>query len=88
MRIINLRDFYPWYTQDEFIEVTDLVADTIDEMERDDHAYYECRRVYQHYILGMSITDIALSEGAVKSSVCESIWRGLRIVRNYIKFFR
>ena len=23
---INLRDFYPWYTQDEFIEVTDEVA--------------------------------------------------------------
>ena len=23
---INLRDFYPWYTQDEFIEVSDEVA--------------------------------------------------------------
>lgn len=26
MAIINLKEFYPWYTQDEFIEVTDEVA--------------------------------------------------------------
>ena len=26
MKTINLRDFYYWYIQDEFIEVTDEVA--------------------------------------------------------------
>ena len=26
MTTINLKDFYPWYTQDEYIEVTDEVA--------------------------------------------------------------
>jgi RNA polymerase sigma-70 factor (ECF subfamily) len=26
MVTINLRDFYPWYTQDEFVEVPDVVA--------------------------------------------------------------
>ena len=26
MVIINLRDFYPWYTQDEFVEAPDEVA--------------------------------------------------------------
>jgi len=26
MVTINLRDFYPWYTQDEFVEVTEEVA--------------------------------------------------------------
>ncbi len=29
MTIINLRDFYYWYTQDEYIEVTDDVAETL-----------------------------------------------------------
>ena len=26
MTTINLKDFYPWYTQDEYIEVSDEVA--------------------------------------------------------------
>ncbi|MDR1538060.1 MAG: sigma-70 family RNA polymerase sigma factor [Clostridiales bacterium] len=26
MATVNLRDFYPWYTQDEFVEVSDEVA--------------------------------------------------------------
>lgn len=29
MTTINLREFYPWYTQDESIEVTDEVAETL-----------------------------------------------------------
>ncbi|MDL2273916.1 sigma-70 family RNA polymerase sigma factor [Oscillospiraceae bacterium OttesenSCG-928-G22] len=29
MKNINLRDIYPWYTQDEFIEVTDKVAEEL-----------------------------------------------------------
>jgi RNA polymerase sigma-70 factor (ECF subfamily) len=56
MKTINLRDFYPWYTQDEFIEVTDLVADTIAEMERDDHAYYERRR-YNRAFYSLNVGD-------------------------------
>ena len=26
MAIINLKEFYPWYTHDEYIEVSDEVA--------------------------------------------------------------
>lgn len=26
MAIINLRDFYLWYTQDEFVDVPDVIA--------------------------------------------------------------
>ena len=29
MVTINLRDFYPWYMQDEFIEVVDEIADEL-----------------------------------------------------------
>lgn len=30
MKVINLRDIYPHYTQDCFVEVTDEVADVYD----------------------------------------------------------
>ena len=29
MAIINLRDFYPWYTHDEFVEVPDIIAEEL-----------------------------------------------------------
>ena len=29
MTTINLRDFYPWYIQDEIIEVSDEVAEAL-----------------------------------------------------------
>ena len=29
MTIINLRDFYYWYTQDEYMEVSDEVAEAL-----------------------------------------------------------
>jgi len=29
MTTINLRDFYPWYTWDEFVEVSDAVAEEL-----------------------------------------------------------
>lgn len=34
MAMINLRDFYPWYTQDEIIEVSDEVAAELLEAKR------------------------------------------------------
>ena len=29
MAVINLRDFYPWYTQDEFIDVPDVIVEEL-----------------------------------------------------------
>ena len=29
MTTINLKDFYPWYMEDQFIEVSDAVADEL-----------------------------------------------------------
>ena len=127
MKTINLKDFYSWYTQDEFIEVTDevaaeLEADKIYEqtqernkrrfnvqslddedngikliancdpeiaLEKKDQYCRLCRalnslpetqgrRVEAHFLLGMSRKEIAAAENARKSSVNESIERGLR----------
>ncbi len=39
MTIINLRDFYYWYTQDEYIEVTDDVAEALELKERFIHLW-------------------------------------------------
>ena len=43
------------------------------------------RRVYAHYILGLSKTEIARAEGVSKSRVSESIERGLRNMEKFLK---
>lgn len=39
MKTINLRDYYPFYTQDTFLEVSDTVAEALAEAERQEHNY-------------------------------------------------
>lgn len=46
MKVINLRDIYPHYTQDCFVEVTDEVADLFSEFDRKEAAYR--LRTYRH----------------------------------------
>ena len=49
MTIINLRDFYYWYTQDEYIEVTDDVAEALRASVRYEAAYTERVRYNKAY---------------------------------------
>lgn len=49
MKKINLRDLYPFYKSDFFIEVADEVADLIKQIDRKEHADYERARVYKAY---------------------------------------
>ena len=44
MTTINLRDFYPWYRHDEFVEVSDEVAAVMLEGKRQERNY--TRRMY------------------------------------------
>ena len=46
MAIINLKDFYYWYTQDQFIEVSDEVAEVFLADARYEMAYQ--RRLSRH----------------------------------------
>ena len=46
MAIINLKDFYYWYTQDQFIEVSDEVAEVFLADARHEMAYQ--RRLSRH----------------------------------------
>lgn len=46
MTIINLHDFYYWYTQDEYMEVTDDVAEALRASVRYEAAYQ--RRLSRH----------------------------------------
>lgn len=137
MKKINLRDLYPCYHSDLFVEVSDEVAAALAEAERMERNYirrvywnkayfsldagdgiehealfvalspcelYERkvtaqelrvalnalpdtqgRRVYAHYILGLSKTEIARAEGVAKSRVSESIERGLRNMEKFLK---
>lgn len=141
MTTINLREFYPTYTHDEFVEVTDevvaeLIADkryeqaharrmrrnkatySLDEENgTDEEVYTVCnmlspetvldlmerhcrlcrslnslpeiqgRRIEAHYILGISIQDIAKSEGVGERNIRKSITRGLEAMKKYFNKF-
>lgn len=49
MKKINLRDIYPFYKSDFFIEIADEVAELIKQIERKEHADYERIRVHKAY---------------------------------------
>lgn len=137
MTVINLRDYYPFYTSDCFIEVSEEVAEMFKEFDRKEAAYrlrtyrhkayysldredgleheavfvalsphelYErkvtmqelhaaiaslpdkqAKRIYAHFILGMSQAEIAQAEKVAKSRVSESIQRGLRSLEKILK---
>ena len=137
MAIINLRDYYPFYTSDCFMQVSEEIADMFNEFDRKEAAYrlrtyrhkayysldrddgleheavfvalsphelYErkvtmqelhaaitslpdkqAKRVYAHFILGMTQTDIARVEGVSKMAVCYSIERALQTMEKFLK---
>jgi RNA polymerase sigma-70 factor (ECF subfamily) len=137
MAKINLRDYYPFYNADLFIDIPDEVAATLTEAKRLERNYirrmfwnkaqysldagdgiehdalfvslspcevYERkvtaqglhaaldalpnkqgRRVYAHYILGMSKTEIARTEGVSEKNVRQSINRALRSMEIFLK---
>lgn len=137
MTIINLRDYYPFYNCDCFIDVTQEVANLLKQEKAHEatyqrrvrryKAYYSLdmdngiensalftvqtpeelyerkltmeqlytalnqlpekqrRRVNAFFFMGMSQTEIAKAEGVDKSSVSESIDRGLRSMEKFLK---
>lgn len=49
MEKINLREFYPFYSNDFFLEVSDSLAELLKSLKRKDHADYEYRRFHKSY---------------------------------------
>ena len=139
MAIINLRDYYPFYTSDCFMEVSEEVAEMFKEFDRKEAAYrlrtyrhkayysldrddgleheavfvslsphelYErkismqelhaaisslpdkqAKRIYAHFILGMTKKDSARAEGVDEKVVRVAIERGLKNLEKYLKKF-
>lgn len=139
MTTINLRDYYPFYTSDYFIDVPDEVAELFKEFDRKEAAYHlrtyrhkayysldrndgiehealfvslspyelyerkismqelyaaisslpdkQAKRIYAHFILGISKVDIARAEGVNEKVVRIAIERGLRNMEKYLKNF-
>lgn len=137
MAKINLRDFYPFYNTDLFIEIPDEVKTVLLEAERLERnfirrrfynkAHYSLdagdgiendilfvsltpcelyerkmtaeqlqaamaslpdkqgKRIYAHYILGISKSDIARAERVDEKAVRVSIERGLRNMEKFLK---
>ena len=98
---INLRDFYPFYNTDLFIEIPDEVEVALLEAERLERKMTaeqlrsamaslpdkQGKRIYAHYILGISKSDIARAEGVDEKAVRVSIERGLRNMEKFLKNF-
>ena len=141
MAKVNLRDLYPHYKGDSFIEIPDEVLAEIEACEREEEAYKrylryhkvmqivdsvklqkieadavdkppmpheimeqrfmevvlymainqlpdkQAKRIYAHYFLGMSKTEIAKAEGVREATVRESINGGLQNLKKYLNFF-
>ncbi len=137
MKEINLRDYYPFYTQDVIVEVPDEVADLLRKSKLDEAAYFlrtyrhkayfsldydvnvernalvivlspldimeqkeentrlyqalaalpekQRNRIYAHFFLAMSKSDIAKAEGTHKSRITRSINAGLRSLEKILK---
>lgn len=137
MKKINLRDYYPFYKEDFFIEVEDQIAEILKVFDiqeasyqryiRRYKAYYsldvdngiensilltaqtpdeiyerkltkeqlyrglnsipkkQADRIYAHYFLGMSKSEIVKSEQVDESAVRESIERGLKNMAKFLK---
>ena len=137
MKKINLRDYYPFYKEDFFIEVEDQIAELLKVFDiqeasyqryiRRYKAYYsldvdngiensilltaqtpdeiyerkltkeqlyrglnsipkkQADRIYAHYFLGMSKSEIAKSEQVDERAVRESIERGLKNMAKFLK---
>ena len=137
MKEINLRDYYPFYTQDVIVEVPDEVANLLREYKMAEAAYIlrtyrhkayfsldydknverdalvillapedilvqeeeharlyraiallpekQRNRICSHYLLGMSLSEIAKSERSAVSSVHEGIQRGLRRLKKILE---
>lgn len=137
MTIINLRDYYPIYKADTFIEVSDEIATflaeekrlqtnyeqyirdnkafysldcgdgieaaALDKPEQPDEAYERAelahlldealasltedqrRRVYEHIVMERSNHSIATDEGVDVSTVRQTISRGLKNLKKFLK---
>jgi|GEM_PF-3405575 len=56
MTTINLRDYYPFFKSDFFVEVTDEVAKRLKQFNRKDHADYDADVSTKHTIPLMLMT--------------------------------
>ena len=53
MTTINLKDFYPWYTHDEYIEVSEEVAEELHTSRRQEAAHAERVRYNKAFFPGL-----------------------------------
>lgn len=70
-------------TPDEYIEARETTFALYDALAQLPPT--QARRVYQHYLLGMSKAEIAASEGVGRSRICCSVERGLTAMKNILK---
>ena len=92
MQTINLKQYYPFCTEDTFVEVSDEIVEAF-LLDKRAEAARE-RKMYRYkafysldcndgYMLGMKVKDIAAMEGITPSQAGKSIHAALRRLRQY-----
>ena len=66
MTIINLRDFYPWHTHDEFIEVPSVIAEELFADRRYQRTHK--RTVRRHKVYSLDAEDGTMVVASVRSA--------------------
>ena len=81
MTTINLKDFYYWYIQDQFIEVADEVAEALTASRRQEAAYVERAGTTRHIIpwtvmTGSNIPPASMSPAPRSSWIARKCFSG------------
>ena len=80
---INLKDFYPWYGTDEFIEAPEeVLLEILDILEA--LPEIQSRRIRAHIILEMTLSEIALQEEVSIATVQRAIQRGIKKIQKFL----
>ena len=86
MAEINLRDFYPWHHQNQYIEISEELIEPFRQWEREEHAYLQKRRRYRAvYSLDRgdgievkaAVSVISPDEECERKETCERLFQAL-----------
>ena len=86
MAEINLRAFYPWHHQNQYIEISEELIELFRQWEREEHAYLQKRRRYRAvYSLDRgdgievkaAVSVISPDEECERKETCERLFQAL-----------
>ncbi|MGD9568688.1 MAG: hypothetical protein AB7V48_10230 [Sedimentibacter sp.] len=91
MKIINLKNYYPFYKADFFIEVSDEIVELFTQFNRKEHSDFERRRVHKAYYsldAGDNIEKDVVLLGLSPEESYERKFNKQKLYASFLNFFR